>query len=317
MKTIQSYLETIANQNSRNANESLIKKMGMFFSKTTSEEIVKNIIECSSEELILFISKECKGKSETTISNTISRIKKTFKYFGNEKAIENLNLMSIKKIINTKNTKYYSPREIEAKIEEVINYQDKALILLTYLGLYDNEFNTMSNLKAENFNKETKELTYNQDGKEKVLKLSDYAAEIVEGAINEEFMEKYIKQDGRKSKPFKLQDNEYIFRSKERAGSLEQVSTASFKKRFKTLKEFLEDDNFNAISIKNSKNIYDLIKYEYDYNYGVDINQLELKEFLKDREQSGTIELLNMSKKEMKPRVIQDIMRGFDKKLFV
>lgn len=317
MKNIETFLETIENQNSLNSNISLIKKMKPFFNVNTDVELVEEIKKCTKDELVLFISKECKDKSDTTISNMISRVKKMFKYFNNEDALKDLNLFTIRGIITSKNSEYYTPSDIDRILGDLVNYQDKALVLLTYLGLYDNHFNILSNLKAEDYKKETGELKYIQDGFKKALKLTEYGCEIIEGAIKETEMHKYSKYDNRNLKPYKIQINEYIFRSKERAGSLSKINGTTFKKRYKILKEYLMDDNFVPVTIKNSKVIYDLVKYEYDYNSAQDINQLELKQYLKERGQTGTIELLNMSKKELKPRIIKDIISGADTKLIV
>lgn len=314
-ESMKMFLNTITNENSLNSTISLLKKMRSFFSVNTDEELENKIRNCSQDELVNFISKECNDKSDTTISNTISRVKKIFKYFENEEALKDLNLFKIKEKVSSKKSQYYLPSDIDSILKELINYQDKALVLLTYLGLYDNDFNTLSNLKATDYNRETGVLTYIQDDKTKVLELTELGCEIIEGAIKEDEMHKYIQQDGRNSKPYKIQINEYIFRSKERAGSLDKVSTATFKKRYKTLKAYLMDDSFVPVTIKNSKVIYDLVRYEYDYNLGEDINQLELKEYLKNRGQAGTIELLNMSKKELKSKMLQDILNNVDKKI--
>ena len=309
------FLNTITNKNSLNATISLLNKLKLFFSINTDEELENKIIECSNSELIDFITRECNSKSDTTISNTISRVKKIFKYFNNEDALNDLNLLKVKEIVSSKNPEYYIPSDIYDILKELINYQDKALVLLTYLGLYDNNFETLSNLKSTNYNKDKRELKYIQDKVEKTVKFTEYGAEIIEGAIKENEMIKYNKQDDRNLKPYKIQINDYIFRSKERAGAKDKLTTATFKKRFKILKQYLMDDNFVPVTIKNSKIIYDLVRYEFDCNLGQDINQLELKEYLKDREQSGTIELLNMSKKKLKHKISRDILNNMDKKI--
>jgi len=312
---IKMFLNTITNENTLNSTISLLNKLKLFFNVNTEYELENEIRTCSNEELFDFITKECNSKSDTTIGNTISRVKKIFKYFENEEALKDLNLLKMREVVSIKNLKYYMPSDIDNILKELINYQDKALVLLTYLGLYDNNFNTLSNLKATDYDKETGQLKYKQDDKTKVLELTELGCEIIEGAIKEYEMYKYSKQDSRNLKPYKIQINEYIFRSKERVGSLEKVSTATFKKRYKILKEYLMDDSFVPVTIKNSKVIYDLVKYECDYNLGEDINQLELKEYLKDRGQIGAVELLNMSKKQLKPKILKDIIDNIDQKI--
>ena len=98
-----------------------------------------------------FLKEDLKGKSPTTIGNTISRIKHLFTFYGCEEETGHLNLYYVKGITNTKEIKYLTPGQVYSLIESLINYQDKALVLMCYMDLYDKDFETIRNAKRDNF----------------------------------------------------------------------------------------------------------------------------------------------------------------------
>ena len=62
--------------------------------------------------------------------------------------------------------------------------------------------------------------------------------------------------------------------------------------------------------LKNSRIVYEMIKREYEENFGFNINQLEIKNYFKENNITGQVEVLNMRKKEMKSRIINEIITG-------
>lgn len=304
------YLQSIENNNSRKSAESLIKKLKAFYRLNNDNDLEMKIKTTDSAMVELFLKKECEGKSETTISNTINQVKKIFKFYNNNEAIQDFNLMYIKKQVNHKNSLYYTPNEVKNIINNTINFQDKALILLTYLGLYDNNFNAIRNLKKEYFYEDERKIVIPAGAETKIINLTNYATRIVKGAIDENFMEKYNTKAERRSSPYALKDGEYIFKNKDRAGALDKIGTMTLKKRIEAIKNYIGDENLSPVTLKNSKNIYDLVNLEYKYNFGMDINQLELRQYMKDNQLRGSIELLNISKKNIKDRIIKEIVSG-------
>lgn len=295
------YLDTIGNENTKAATLVVLKKLDDFLDGEFNQ------ISTMDEALVdLFMKKECTGKSETTISNLIARIKGIFKFYGNDEATKHLSLDYIKQLTEYKSAKYFTPFEIYKMIESLQNYQDKVLILFIYLDLYDNDFETIRHIKKSQF----------RDGQlhlnDKILELNDYCSKIIKGAINEDEVEKYVSAEGRISTPYKLNKTEYIIRSKERKGSAEIVPAFTLKKRFEALSKSLGIEGVSPVTIKNSRLIYDLIRLEYEANCGIDINQVELKNICKENGVKGSIEKLNISKKELKERIITEIIEDKD-----
>ena len=304
MERFEEYLKTIKSENTRNATKVICKKLDAYMDKAKIES-VKDMTELTVD---LFIKREYNGKSNTTISSFVSRIKDMFKFYKNYEAVEHLNLFYIQSIITTGETKYLSPSEVYDFIEKLINYQDKALVLLIYLGLYDDNFDTIRNLKVKQIKDGRIEL-----GKDKFLELNEYCNNIIQNAIEEKEMEKYTISDvGGFSPSYELNiESPYLMKSRKRKNAATILPSATLKKRFEAFSMYL-DMKVTPISIKNSKIIYDLVKLEYEINEGLDINQLELKNILKERGIVGSAEALNVAKKKMKLKVIRDIITEKD-----
>lgn len=299
---MEKYLNTLKNENSKAAVMVVLKKLDDFM-----DGDFEKVIKMDDALIALFMKKECSGKSETTISNIIARLKSIFKFYNNYDAVQHLNLAYVKQLTEYKETKYLTPYEIYSMIEKLQNYQDKVLILFIYLDLYNNNFETIRYLKKSQY-KNNK--LYLEDGN--VLELNEYCSKIINGVIKEDEVEKHVRQEGRASTPYKLNDTEYIIRSKARKGSAEIVPAYTLKKRFESLSKALEIENISPIIIKNSRLIYDLIKLEYEANCGLDINQIELKNYCKENDMKGSVEKLNISKKELKEKIMNEIIEGKD-----
>lgn len=297
------YLDTFLSENSRIASTMLIRNLEDYIQKAK----IKRIEDMQDYNIDCFMKGILVGKSSTTISNTISRIKHLFKYYGKEEVVKHLNLNYIKSITNSRKDRYLTPFETYNLIESLINYQDKALVLLCYMGLYDVNFETIRNLKRENLQKDKLIL---EDGRE--IKLNYYCSEILKRAIKEEEMEKYVFQEGRKAKPYKINaDSPYIITSKIRnGGATETIPAITLKKRFELFGKYSGIEKFSPIMVKNSRFIYDLVRLEFEENWGIDINQSELKNYCREEGMSCQIEKLNMAKKEMKLKIINEIITG-------
>lgn len=294
-------LSSIKSENTKNAILAINKKLEKFMESID----IKDIRELTSYDVDTFLKAEYTGKSETTVSNIISRIKILFSYFDNRAAVKHLSLHYFEEITQVKENEYLTPEEVYNIIESLLNYQDKALVLLTYIGLYDNDFNTIRHLRKDQF----------KDGilylDNKTIKLNSYCKHIIENTIKEEQMEKYIFQEGRKSNPYKLNnDTPYILKSKLRKGSADILPSITLKKRFEIFGRYMGVNKLSAIMLKNSKQIYDIIKLEYEENLGMDINQIALKDYCKENFMTGQVEKLNMAKKKIKFKIIKEIIDG-------
>lgn len=296
------YLETVKNENSRAAALVVLKKIDEFL-----DGDFEKIREMDEALVDLFMKKECTGKSETTISNLIARIKGIFKFYENYEAVKHLTLDYIKQLTEFRGMKYFTPYDIYNMIESLQNYQDKALILFIYIDLYDNDFETIRHIKKSQFKNNELHLDNGT-----VVRLNEYCSNIIKNAIKEDVVEKYVNAEGRASTPYKLSKTDYIIRSKERKGGAEIVPAFTLKKRFEALSKSLNIEGVSPITIKNSKLIYDLIKLEYESNCGIDINQVELKNYCRDNNMKGSIEKLNISKKELKEKILTEIIEDKD-----
>lgn len=299
------YLKSIKNDNTRAAVISLIEKINDYLENIDSE---KTIYDMTKIDIDLFLKRILNGKSNTTISSIISRMKDLFRNIGNPDAVAHLSLSYVQSIVSVKKDLYLTPSEVKHVIDTLINYQDKALVLLVYMGLYDNDFETIRTLREDQFKGDRLVL---DDGRE--IKLNEYCSSIIRKAIEEDTAEKYIFTEGRLSSSYELNTGTgYIFKTKKRKGGKDMLSSPTLKKRFDIYGKVMGYDSFPAISIKNSRVIYDLVRLEYDRNFSLEINQLELKDVLKEKNIKGTIELLNMKKKILKDRIINEIINGED-----
>ena len=129
MDNINYFLSTIKNDNTKAAMESLINKINSYM-----EQKDMTIYDMETIDIDLFIKRELHGKSNTTISATISRIKNLFNGIGKGDVASHLTLNYVKEIVETKQQSYLTPGEIYDITENLINYQDKALVMLLYLG---------------------------------------------------------------------------------------------------------------------------------------------------------------------------------------
>ena len=298
----KSYLDTIKGAGTKTAATTLLKKLECY----TDEHNISDIQSMKRDDVDNFLKEDLKGKSPTTIGNTISRIKHLFAFYGCEEETGHLNLYYVKGITNTKEIKYLTPGQVYNLIESLINYQDKALVLMCYMDLYDKDFETIRNAKRDNF--KGNKLYLDND---RCIKLNDYCSFIIQKAIEEDVMEKYIFQDGRNVKPYNINTSSpYILTSKERKGKAEILPSITLKKRFEVFAKHSNIDKLSAVMLKNSRIVYEMIKREYEENFGFDINQLEIKNHFKENNIIGQVEVLNMRKKEMKSKIINEIITG-------
>ena len=172
------------------------------------------------------------------------------------------------------------------------------------MELYDKCFETNKNKKRDNF--KGNKLYLDSD---RCIKLNDYCLNIIRKAIEEETMEKYTFQDGRNAKPYNINTSSpYILTSKK--GKAEMLPSITLKKRFEVFAKHSNIDKLSAVMLKNSRIVYEMIKREYEENFGFNINQLEIKNYFKENNITGQVEVLNMRKKEMKSRIINEIITG-------
>lgn len=297
MIAMKQYIGGIKNTNTKLAVNVVYEKLQGF-----SRQKGKDIDRLTNKDIEEFIIDNYNGKSETTIANTITSIKKLFEQIGKRDELKDITFLTMREKISAKPIRIFTPAEMKDFVDSLINYQDKALVLLVYLGLYDKDFETIRHLKeCEIF--EDCIIAKNQE-----FKINKYIYDILAKAKTE--ME-YKKYDG---DSYYIRDrNGYFMRGQIAPRTTKDyISSITLKKRFETFKRYLDEDDFNPVTIKNSKLVYDMIKLEYEYNAGFDINQLLLIDYAKDNDKKGCIEKLNIAKKNIKDKILTEIIKKED-----
>lgn len=299
MNEMKNYIESIGNRNTKLAVNLVFSKL-----KDYSERKQAEIENLNAEDIKDFIITNYKGKSETTIANAIVNIKKLYEQIGKREMLKEITFLSLKENLSARPIKVYTPSEIEEIVESLINYQDKALVLLVYSGLYDKDFQTIRFLKEYQIF-EDRIIANNNE-----YMINKYTYDILEKAKTEMVYEKYDSADS-----FNLRGrNGYLIRGKiSPRTTKDYISSITLKKRFDALSKYLEDEDFTPVALKNSKLVYDMTKLEYEHNNGFDINQLLLIDYAKENERVGCIEKLNVAKKKIKTRMLNEIIQHKDK----
>ena len=301
MNGMELYINSIANINTKKAIYLVYSKLVAFADKNN-----KAVDALNKSEILAFLDENYHGKSETTIANAIIGIKKLYKAIGKGSMLANLTLLSVRDRLEAKTKKVFTPKEIEDIVEDLKNYQDKALVCLIYsCCMYDDEFKTIRNLKEMDIYRD-KIIT---SGKE--YKINDYVYDILCRAKEEMMYSSYDDTDD-----FDLRNrNGYLLRGRDSVKPVrtEVLSAITLKKRFKTFAEYINEPDFTPVNIKNSRIVYDLAKLEFDVNNGSNINQIALVDYTKDTlKQKGCVERINISKKTAKEEILQQIISGED-----
>lgn len=305
---MERYLATITNENTRKAFMLVVTKL-----KEYELEIGKNYTDFTNDDIDNFLRVKYRKSSETTLANVISQLKNVYHFTARKEAVGHLSLNYVRSIMTYKKHEFYSPEEMKSLIDRLHNYQDKALVMLVYLGLYDENFSTIRHLKESQIKDGYIEL---ENGKHIII--TNYAKELLKGAMNETIVYKYIDRFPKdiNARIQLKEDTGYVFRAKKVKNAKEKtISVVSLKKKFSTFAKYLGEKNFSPIVIKNSKIIYDLVKMELESNNGLDLNQVELKRICKEENKKSCIEQLNVNKKQIKNKIIEEIFS--DKDLFV
>lgn len=302
IKNAEEYLSKFTSENTKKAALTLLKKLARYI-----ENDLENVRFIEKFKIDMFIKKELNGKSESTISNTISRLKDLCSFYNND-AASHLTLDYVKSITKAKTVNYLTPYQVYRAIEDLLNYQDKALVLLCYLGCYDNEFKTIRNLREDQFKGDYLLL----DNGKKIM-LNQYCSNIINKAIKEYSVRKYTFLDKFEEVVYELKYTGYIIKAGDRRDySYDVVANSTLRNRFQTFAKAIGIEDFSAVMLKNSKYLYDLVKLECTTNFGFDINQDILAEYCKDNNMKGSIAKLNISKREIKFKIIEEIANKQD-----
>lgn len=298
MKRMKDGILEIKNINTRMAVLTTYEKLEMY-----SKETGKDIQNFKHEDALDFFQRFYNNKSKTTIANAISNLKYLFEYTGKQEVMEHINLYTMYKTISIKKNTYFTPREIYEIVNTVPNFQDKALILLCYLRLYDTHYETIQNLKESNIKENYIEY------KNKKVYITEFVSDIFKKAKEETENVSYVTD-----RMFLLKDRNGYFLRNKKSNKVEQdmMSVTCLKRKLQQIGEYYGIEDFTAVNIKNSRTIYDLVKLEYQLNDGLSINQMALKNYMKDTNTTGCLELLNVDKKSIKDKILINIIKKED-----
>lgn len=298
------YINSISNENTKKAFITIAQKIEEYAKRKN-----KDFLNFNKDDIDDLIKTQYKNASETTLANLISQLKNFYKFYGKSNIVNHLNLNYVKNITPYRKHEFFTPEQIYNFIERLHNFQDKALVALTYIGLYDENFETIRHLKESQIHKGY------IDVKGKKIEISPYIYNILMKAMMETVAYKYIEQfpKDEKAKAILKENTGYLLRAKKIKNSTQNViSLISIKKKFVAYAKFLGEENFTPTTVKNSKTLYDLVKLELELNSGFDINQIELKRICKEENKKACVEQLNVSKKEIKNKIIKDILLNKD-----
>lgn len=303
IKNTEEYLNKFTSENTKRAAMSLLKKLAKYI-----ENNLENMRFIKKHEIDDFVKQELNGKSETTISNTISRLKDLCAFYNND-AASHLTLDYVKSKTKAKTANYLTPFQVYKAMENLINYQDKALVLLCYIGCYDNDFKTIRHLREDQFKGD--HLLLDNGNK---IELNSYCSNIINKAIKEESSYKYLFLDKFEEMTYDLRKTGYIIKAADKVSTIgnDIVAVSTLRNRFQTFAKAIGIEDFSAVMLKNSKNLYDMIKFECRTNFGLDINQEILIEYCKSNNMKGSIAKLNISKKDMKFKIMEEIANKQD-----
>lgn len=303
MKTTYTYLETLTNDNTRKSANVLISKLNKY-----CEDNNISIENLTRENIDLFLKQNYSNSIVSSLYSAVCRLKHILLYFNNTAAMEFLNYDYIKETLSPKTDRLYTPYEVTDNIENLLNPQDRCLVLLCYLGLYDSDFKTIRNLKESDLEGNILNLPNG-----KFLVLNDYSLDIITSAINEVTYTPYLPNGrGQYEERYLKSNTSYIIRGIEASRTGDIISAISIKKRFTTFSEYLGDKDFTPIAVKNSKIVYDFVSKEYIENEGNEISQLTLIEYCKNNNLNCCVEQLNVIKKKMRDSIIEEIEDNLD-----
>lgn len=270
-----------------------------------SNKINKDFKSFDSNDIDGFIEDTFKNYSLISGIRKASSLKSIYKYLNSNEA-NHLTKHYLKTRFNFKDEKLYTPFEIFNIIESLKNAQDKCLVLLLYLGLYDSGFTIIRNLKESDLKGNVLYLDNCRH-----ITLSDYSANIIREAINEKSYLLYDTGDNSIAIPKELNPNtNHIIKSINNSKSSEIVSSIFISKRIETFADYIEDVDFTPVAIKNSKTIYDLIYIEYLQDKTLLYE--ECLKYFKDNNITGSLTQLRLIKKNYDESITEEIKENKD-----
>lgn len=177
------------------------------------------------------------------------------------KVTDTINKDMLYKFVNTSTKVLWSDKEIEEIVSNLVNYQDKAMIMGLNEGISGNDlgYTELLNLKLSDLNEDdcTVRLYNEKFGEERILEISKKTMSLLRSAALENtYLSKNGMSTGYKSE-IELVKSPYIFRTAHSGKSAsdttdEKASKFLITRRFTAIQEALELNNLNAKNVRNS-----------------------------------------------------------------
>lgn len=292
-----------------------------YYNKEDSKKVVANVFYKSAlteqileKDLCLFTSGEIASvirSLELTTYSSVRSVGSTIKayldwaYENNIKP-SNLNVMNTvddlwyKKLINETNQLFWTKEYILNVVNNIPDYQDKALIMLVFEGVYGKKLSEIRTLKWSNIDRILNcARVFDENGNERKVYLTNETIELVKTAKDNSH---YIRLDG---KSLNLVDNDYIFRNTTNGRSLADnpISQIQLLNRMSAIAEYINMPKFTPNNIRKSGMLY--VYYQklleknngkLDYNYSnnnVDLTKQELEEAIAEKYDWSLLTLKN------------------------
>lgn len=291
---MENFYKLLSNTNSKNTFATLMNKI-----KDYERKIQKNYKNFNENDYLNFFLENYSNLTSATICNAITMLRKACRY-------ENIDLdfLNIKFLRNNgmqmKEQNYFSPSEIKEIVDSLLNAQDKALVMLTYIGFYNEDFYTLRNLKRSQI--QFDKVVFD-NGVE--IEVSSYLEEILLDAKLEEFNYKYTGD----LDTYDLNDSPYLFRGRT-SKNKDKLSSVTLKKRFKMISDYLGIENFTAVKVKHSGTLYNLVKYEMKRK--TFLKRHEIRDYCVINDIKAGIETLEKALKDIREKIEDDILNEKD-----
>lgn len=191
--------------------DGLINNINSIFTKITDYEleIEKSLYNWDKQDVVNFFKEKNKSRGYNALQTKLNACKEIFKFFGVDEKL--LDISSIKKVALETDDRYFKLEEVIKFCElNLVNAQDKALIMLLFNGVMGAKYKDICELKKDQIKENKIEL------EDRVVEVDDYTAEKIKEALDQDFYFKYITANtGSTNEYYTLNKNsEYVFRPK-------------------------------------------------------------------------------------------------------
>lgn len=259
----------------RSENLGTRKTLNFIFGKTAHLErlMKKDLMEMNLEELSIVL-KSLLPSTSTASYNNLIRIEGYIKWYHNKRGIEKKESPFVdldrkewaQQFVSSYANKVYTRDDILGMCDELVNYVDKAVLLLIFEGVKGHSFSEILNLKATDIHKTvdiyTIEIT-EIDGSKRTIPISEELVEILYKADKER---EYISNNGeinsQQYAPIVYDySSPYIFKKTNRGLQGGKLQKLFVNRKFYLYKKLFNAPHLSASAIELSGMMHEMNKY--------------------------------------------------------